>query len=242
MTLPKPIPMLLSLLGVVVIASAAAGLFMALTQRPPAYFFLGFELVIVLAAVFVVLLGMGKIKDGPAITLLCAAGAIGVGALLGWQATGKQINGQSVTWLVTLRGLIAAALVLAAAADVALRVPSKTLPRIGWGLACMAPLLAGLVLVKMGTLGTLVTRLSGGSQPIAFGIWMVLGIFGGALLSAGGHLLITGFQIGVQAADQTGGMGTTGTGTQPAKPGAASQAARAATPPAPSSTPTGTTG
>ena len=213
MTLPRPIPMLLAALGVVVLASTGVGLWLALTQKPPAWFFLGFELVIVMGAVFLIMLGMGKFKDGPAITLLCAAGAIGVCALLGWQATGRQINGHSVTWLLLLRAGIAGLLVLAAATEVALRDPQKTLPRIGWGLLAGIPVVALLALLQMGTLGRAIDKLTGGSQATAFGVWMVVGLIGCALVSASGHMLITGFQIGVQAWDRkvegTGSVGGT---------------------------------
>ncbi|MFT3686102.1 MAG: hypothetical protein QM783_14475 [Phycisphaerales bacterium] len=202
MTLPRPIPILIAGLGGVTILTALAGVAMAVMQRPPAWFFLGFEVVVVLAAVFLILLGIGRIKEGPAITLICAAGAIGAGSLLGWQATGKQINGHSITWLVGVRGLIAAVLVLAAAADVALRAPSRTFPKIGWGLVFAFPLLGGLACWKVGLLGSVIGRVAGNSQPLAFGLWMVVGIIGGVLLSAAGHLLITGFQAGVKASDE----------------------------------------
>lgn len=222
--------MLLAALGVLVLASTTVGLFMALTQKPPAWFFLSFELVVVLGAVFLVMLGMGRYKEGPAITLLCCAGAIGVCTLLGWQASGKQLNGQSITWLVLLRGGIAGLLVLAAAADVALRNPSKTLPRIGWGLAVGVPLVAVLVLFQRGTLAAIIAKVSGGSQSFGFGIWLLIGLLACALASASGHLLITGFQIGVRGEQKK---------TEPPPPAAKP---RPATPPAPTGTPSGAKG
>ncbi|MBX9639764.1 MAG: hypothetical protein K2X97_08570 [Mycobacteriaceae bacterium] len=249
MTLPRPIPLLVALLGAVSVASAVAGVFLAVSQRPPAWFFLGFETVVVLASVFLVLLGLGRIKEGPAITLLCAAGAIGAGSLLGWQATGKQINGHSVAWLLLLRMGIAGLLTLGAAAEVALRAPARTLPKLGWGLVCGLPVVVAVALARSGKLGALVSGVAGGSPSLAFGVWMVVGIVGVALTSASGHLLITGFQIGVWAFDAPRPVlppAPPAAALCPGAPGAAPApavaAATPANPPAPSGTRTETPG
>lgn len=242
MMLPRPILMLLSVLGVIVLASTGVGLWMALTQKPPAWFFMGFELVIVLGAVFLVLFGMGKFKNGPAITLICCAGAIGMCSLLGWQATGRAISGHSVTWLLALRGLVAGLLVAAAAADIVLRDPKGTLPRIGWGIGLAVPIVVLLALMQRGTLGVMINKLSGNSQSLAFGIWLIVGLIACVLISASGHMLITGFQVGVEAADKQPGKpgATPGAPAKPAAIASGSSPATTATPP--SGTPRGTPG
>lgn len=202
MTLPRPIPMLLAALGALVLLSAAVGVVLTFTQSPPAWFFFSFELVVILAGVFLVMLGTGKIKEGPAITLLCCAGAIGAGSLLGWKGTGQQINGHSITWLVALRALIAAALTLVAAAEVAARDPKRTLPRLGWGVAMAVPLLVIIALCLNGAIPGAISRLGVNSPALAFGVWMIIGLIVMALVSAAGHLFITGFAIGVAAWDR----------------------------------------
>jgi hypothetical protein len=243
MTLPRPIPTVLAALGALVILSAAVGIVLTFTQTPPAWFFFGFELVVLLASGFLVALGMGKIKEGPAITLLCCAGAIGAGSLLGWKGTGQQINGHSITWLVALRGLVAAALLLAAAAELALRDPKRTLPRLAWGVALTLPLLAMAALYYNGTLSSVIGRLGVNYPALAFGVWVVVGVIAAALMSAAGHMLITGFTIGVEAWEHR-------PEATPSKPGAADRpiaapavpSANPATTSAPTSTPSGTTG
>lgn len=227
MTLPRPIPLLLAALGAVVLLSAAVGVVLTFTQSPPAWFFFSFELVVMLASVFLVLLGLGKVKDGPAITLLCCAGAIGAGSLLGWKGTGQQIDGHSITWLVAFRALIAAALVLIAAAEVAARDPKRTLPRLAWGTVMALPLLAILALYMNGVIPNAVGKLGQDRPALAFGVWMIIGIAVMALVSAAGHLFITGFAIGVAAWDR------------PPTPAAPDRQASAAPQP---STPSGTPG
>lgn len=222
--------MLLAALGAVVLLSAAVGVVLTFTQSPPAWFFFSFELVVILAGVFLMMLGVGKIKEGPAITLLCCAGAIGAGTLLGWKGTGQQINNQSITWLVLLRALIAAILVFAAAADVALRDPKRTLPRLAWGTATALPLIAILALYLNGVIPSAVGRLGVGSPALAFGVWMIIGLIVMSLVSAAGHLFITGFAIGVAAWDRP---------PAPASPAPADRQATASPTP---STPSGTQG
>lgn len=241
MTLPRPIPMLLAALGVVVLVSTAVGVFLTFTQTPPAWFFFSFEIVVALGGVFLVLLGLGKVKEGPAITLLCCAGAIGAGTLLGWKGTGQQINGHSVTWLVALRGLIAAALMLAAVAELLVRDPKRTLPRMGWGVATGVPLVAMVALYANGAIPTAIGNIGVNSPALAFGLWMVLGVIACALASASGHMFITGFSMGVAAWDRK--PGTPLPATPPlSQPSPATPASRPATATTPTSTPSGTQG
>lgn len=236
MTLPRPIPLLLAALGAVVLVSTAVGIYLTFTQTPPAWFFFSFEVVVVLGGVFLVLLGLGKVKEGPAMTLLCCAGAIGAGSLLGWKGTGQQINGQSVTWLVVLRGLIAGVLVLAAAAELLVRDPKRTLPRIGWGVATGAPLLAMVALYANGVIPTAIGGVGVSSPALAFGLWMMLGLIACVLASASGHMFITGFAMGVAAWDRKPGT------PPPAPTSSAKPSARPATATAPTNTPSGTQG
>jgi len=86
MLMPKPagwtlftcllISAVLALSGVVV-----SGL--AIVSSPTPWLTVAFELLIVFSGVFGVLLGLRRFPEGPAIGLVCVAGAVGVGALLG---------------------------------------------------------------------------------------------------------------------------------------------------------------
>src|ERR1043166_2727299 len=67
--------------------SAAAEMVACVLVPRPLYFMLGFEVVALVAAVFGVLLAMGRFAQGPGLGLLCVAAAIGVGSLLGETST-----------------------------------------------------------------------------------------------------------------------------------------------------------
>jgi len=233
MTLPRPIQMLLCALGGVVLLSGLLGVYLTFTQTPPAWFFFSFELVVVLASGFLIALGAGKVRQGPALTLLCCAGAVGAGSLLGGKATGQQIAGHSVTWLVAFRAGAAAVMLLAAAAELALRDPRRTLPRIGWGVALAVPLVGLLGLYATGRLQTTLGTVGANSPVLAFGLWLLIGVIACALAAASGHLLITGFALGVDAWDRRGVQASPPAGPAAAKPATAS---------APSGTPSGAQG
>jgi hypothetical protein len=203
MTLPKPIPQFVVALGIAVLVSGAFATWLALQSTPVAWFFLGFELVTLLAAVFLIGLGLGKVTQGPALTLLCAAGAIGMGTYLGWLASGRELGGQRVSWLIASRGLCAAALVLFAALDVITRAPKQTVPRIIWGMAGFVLFAAAAGLYKLGVIPSLMNKIGNINPAVEIGAWLIFLLIIGGFICLAAHGFIRAFEIGVHAGEET---------------------------------------
>ncbi len=89
MALPKT-PM--AIRGACLLVGAGVGLsalwqgFGAATRADPGWFLLGFEGLALVGALFAVLVGLGKFRHGPALAMLCVAGTILVGTVLGYTA------------------------------------------------------------------------------------------------------------------------------------------------------------
>ncbi len=172
--------------GISGLAMAALILF-----NPPVYWFmLGFEVLITVAAVFGVLLSLGRFRDGPALALLCIAGAVGAGGLLGYVGSGKTLVGIDLKYLLVLRAALAAAFALAAAAVVLARRPRASLPLLATGIG------AGVALVALGA-GFWAARgtLAGAAGPVRVIAFTVAGVLVICLVSAAGHYLIRAFAI-----------------------------------------------
>lgn len=176
-----------------VLLSALAGVAAAATRSPTVWFMLGFEATIAFAAVFGVLVGFGRFRDGPALALLCVAGTIAAGSLLGFLA-GRGNIGLQPGWLVRfLLAREAAGAIIAATAGwiVLVRRPQLSFRRLWIGLAC-AVAFAGISLALWrfsGQLGAL------GTMPGAF-VGLVAAVTLLGLLAAAVHLLIGAFETG----------------------------------------------
>ena len=62
----------------------------------PAWFMLGFELVLVVGAVMGVLTGLGRFREGPAAAIACVAGVTLVASFLGYLGAGRQLYGHDL--------------------------------------------------------------------------------------------------------------------------------------------------
>jgi hypothetical protein len=195
--LRRPI-ILHALLACALLAAALClwGAFGALTAKPIRWISVAFELTGLLGAFMLVLLARGRIRQGPAITCLCVAGAVGAGALLAYVSAGRPVAEVKAHAPTLIRLAIAGALVAIAALDVLLRAPKATLPRFGIGLALGAPLLIIIALLQRGTIARAFAPLGSGLE---FGAYILLTMLVIGLVAASGHYLITAFQIGVAA-------------------------------------------
>ncbi|MBL0870238.1 MAG: hypothetical protein IBJ18_06630 [Phycisphaerales bacterium] len=173
--------------------SAAVCIAAAALQPKPLWFLMGFELVTLTAAVFGVLLSLGKFKGGPAIGLLCVSACFGVGALLGYVS----VNGKLGTfgmkpWFFT-REACALVMAIGSASVVLLRQPQPALRALIRGVAMFIP----VVVVLAGTRALLNTTLwadASGPMKVAavvviFGV--VLGFFAASV-----HYVLKAFAIG----------------------------------------------
>ncbi len=177
--------------------SAAAVLGLALLSRPVSWFLGGFELVILFASAIGLLCSMGRFREGPAMVLLCVAGTVGVGSLLGYVGAAKLLMGWSLKPYLVARMLDAALLALAAAAVVLSRSPAASLSALGRSAAFTAAMVltVGSAWVFRGTIGA-------SPGPARVALLTLLGVSLIVLVSASGHYLIRAFAAG---AKPTGG-------------------------------------
>jgi hypothetical protein len=196
MTQHPAIKLLLSIVAITIVVLGAYMLFLDLRVRPIAFLSVAFHAVFPLAAFFLWQLARGTIRQGPAITLLCVAGAVGVGGAFGYLASGRPARFIFQHWPTLGAGAIAGLLTLVASLEVLLRKPRETLPRVAWGMAFLIPLLALTLLLLRGTIGRAIATVP---DAAGFGLWILLLLAFIALTSGAGHHLIRAFQIGVAA-------------------------------------------
>lgn len=188
--IPRVAGLVASGVSLLVLLSALTGAGAAALNSPPVWFMLGFELVIAIAAAFGVLVGLGRFGDGPALALLCVAGTIGTGSLLGYLAGSGNIGVKLEPFLLA-REAAGAVIAAAAAYIVLIRRPRLSVRRLVVGLLCAGAFAAiGAVLWKFS--GQLVGL---GTLPGAFvGLVGAVTLLG--LLAAAVHLLVSAFETG----------------------------------------------
>ena len=80
MSCPTPIRMICLVISVLTALTALAGIVIGVVDRDP--FLTAFEVVVLLASIFGVLAGAGKLRGLEAATMLCAGGTVFVAAVL----------------------------------------------------------------------------------------------------------------------------------------------------------------
>lgn len=183
-----------ALVGLSAIAFTAA----AALQPKPLWFLIGFELVTLTAAIFGVLLSLGKFKGGPAIGLLCVSACVGVGALLGYVSVNGKLGSFGMKpWFFAREGA-ALTLATASALVVLLRQPQPALRALIRGAVLFIP----VVVLVVGTRALMNTTFwadtSGPLKVVAvvviFGL--VLGFFAASV-----HYVLKAFAIGDAAGE-----------------------------------------
>ncbi len=177
--------LLLSVLGVL-----GAALF---TSGTKPWFLIGFELVTLIAAVFGLLFGLGRLREGPAIGLTCIAGSVLTTALLGYIGAGKQVAGFSLLPVMGGRAVLAGVLLLIAAVAVLSRQPSRSWPDALRGVILLIVCLAGTA-----GLWFLIPAARGLGVPVPLkvvvGLVLALVLLG--VFAAGVHKVIRAFEHG----------------------------------------------
>ncbi|MEM7622426.1 MAG: hypothetical protein AAF235_04410 [Planctomycetota bacterium] len=151
-----------------------------------------FSMVGVVAGVFAVLVAAGRFTAGPAIAMLCIAGAIGAGSVMGYTEAKPNLTNLAFyrdsmrLWQFGGIGL-AGVMTLGAAVSVWSRRPAASLRRLGFALLTGLPL-AGLLYAASVGLST------------ASGLVVVVGVLVGGLLAVGlaaatGHQIIRAFEV-----------------------------------------------
>lgn len=203
-TLPQPprsIRLLVIVTSVVLGLSALPGLYLSIGEFSGfAWALFGFELVTLLAAVFGILTGLGKFRDGFGLALACLAGAVLLALVFGIHVDARTKIADDPTFrpwvnrMLLLRVLIVFGYSFCASAGVFARNP-KCWGAAVKGLLCLLPVAAlGGAYMKFG----LPFAGDGSGQPNALRVIFVLaiGLLMIILISAGGHLLIRAYEFG----------------------------------------------
>lgn len=194
----KPIQIIVLLLAALIAGLGVLMVVRALMAEPMQVFAVCFGVVMIVASGFLGWVGRGRVVEGPAIALLCVAGAVMCSAVFAFVSTGQPPSGIARD-VPTLASLAIGALVAGLAAlDVLMRRPAESLPRLVKGLVIALPLLVVLALWQRGTIGSVMSQLG---MSLAFAGYVLLLIVSIGLAAASGHQLIRAFQIGVDAAD-----------------------------------------
>ncbi|MBL8760650.1 MAG: hypothetical protein JNL50_05040 [Phycisphaerae bacterium] len=129
---PRPIPsavrLLVGILCGVTLLTALAGAYWGLAGLWPrvAWPLVAFELVTILACVFGLLVARGKFAETPGLAILCVAGLIMTGGVLGWLGANKNHAGLDLKpFMLSRLGVAAVLYALAAAVEVWRSAPAR---------------------------------------------------------------------------------------------------------------------
>ncbi len=183
--------------GVLISALAAAPASLMMGSRPVWGMF-GFEVVIVIASAMGLFIRGRLFRDGPALGLLCIAGAVMAGSGLGYLSLGGgmrggQLGATSMLPLVGVRVLAAGTLGLLAAGIVLSRDSGRWRTAIR-GVLLLAPVVVGAGLWWVGVLDPMVSAIGGMPGVFRALILLCVSLIAGTLLCAGLHVVIRSFE------------------------------------------------
>ncbi len=195
--------LLLGVLGAPLAIWALLGFVIAL--RPsliggtePIWMLAGFEAITATSAVILVVLALGRFREGPAITAGFAALAVAVGAILGSVSSNNVIGTHSLIPFVIAREIVA--LVIGLAALMLSMRSLAALLKLAVGAALVLPIIAALGLFLLGKLGGVLSSFEDLHPAVSLSAAIVAGFAALTAIAAGGHLVITAFEIGPRAA------------------------------------------
>lgn len=197
---PTPVRLLTLLIGAVSTLLALGGVAAALFAiSSPIWGMLSFEVVLLIASAMAVLTGLGRFNFGFGMACAVLGATIAAAAVLGTldartnlSAAGSPLA-RFVTPALLVRLVFGMGLAGLGGVAVLSRRPSEW-KRLFLGIALTAPVgLFGLAFVT-GRLGGLMSAREGGGEFLRLAALFFGGVIAIALLSAGGHLLITAFE------------------------------------------------
>lgn len=216
LSLKKPAGLVVGAVCLLVGVSALVGAPLALLAFKPLWYLLGFEIVVLVAAAFGLLVAAGRHADGPGLALLCVAGAIAAASFFGNQSAtnrdGPNFNLMAgpvlgyishnkehtvdrliggVTLYLVLRLAAAGVLAAGAAWVVLARRPQDSMPSLikalGFGASLLVVLIGSWKLrAQTANLGAFATTMLG----------LLVGVVALGLLSAAVHFAIRAFEYG----------------------------------------------
>lgn len=201
---PKFILVLCVLLSGFCLLTAPAGIYVAGTSGLG--YVVAFEFVVLLAAAMGVLTGLGKLKSGPAMSMLCTGGVVFAGAVLSEPrlvarvlqggSGGAATGGVDLTPWVIARVICGLGLCGLAALTLLLRRPGVSFPLLVRGTLLGLPVLAVLAALLIDRTRAMLADLS----PIPSALLAVFGcLLMVALVSVSAHCIIRAFEVGIQA-------------------------------------------
>lgn len=208
--LSRPVRLVVGFASAVGLVSALGGMGVAVFAiTPPAWMMLGFEVVSVVAAVFGIGVALGRFADGPALALLCVAGAWGGGTLFGRLTAIEHPGLRALAtdpWILG-RGVLSAVVLAAGGYAVLMRDPRS------WRVLIRGVVLGGLALAIVvggwAMRGSALLRpATGPLEVLRIVMLFVAALVVGGLFSVGIHLVIRAFELGRAETDK-GGSGTT---------------------------------
>lgn len=167
-----------------------------------------FELLVLGACVVGVLAGLGRFREGWALALACAGGTVlvcGVFAFVEIRANFRTDADIAPLLKPMLAARLAAAVLIGLLASVAVWARNPRSWRLVFvGVAMLLPVVVVVGLARLGTGLPLSTpRETPGAEAVRIAVWLLAGVIGIGLVSAGGHLLIRSYELG--RPENTGG-------------------------------------
>lgn len=202
--LPTPIRFVCLAISLILALSAVAGIVLGIVGAD--YFLAGFELVVLVASGFGVWAGLGRLPGVETMTMVCLAGVVFVGALLGAPSivagliqggTGLKAEVAGLPLMPWIVGrLIASAVLAGLSAFVVLGRERSSLRYLLTGVIVGVP-----VIILAAAL--LLTPLRSYAASLAAPVQVFLALVGffviAALVSVSGHNLIRAFEVGIEA-------------------------------------------
>lgn len=199
--IPKPIRILcivlcaITALSAVPLAVSAAILPRLVPDQRPALALVGFELVVLVAAVLGILIGRGRYAQAPALALACVGGTILASSALGWKSANRVLAGFSLDPVLAFRAL-AGLFMLAAAALIVLVRDKRSFKSLAKGLALLAPVALVAAALLYGPTRSAIER----ALAIHTMVEIAAAVFGflilAVLVATGGHCIIRAFEFG----------------------------------------------
>ncbi|MEO1585594.1 MAG: hypothetical protein AAFR96_13620 [Planctomycetota bacterium] len=185
------------IIGAPLALSALVGLVVALKPSilggsQPLFMLAIFEAITALSGITLILLALGRYREGPALTAGLAAFAVAVGAVLGSVSTNNQIGSLDLRPLVIAR-LAAAAGIGIGGLALSLR-SAASLIRLVVGAMLVVPVVAALGLFLLGRLAGIIDRFDALHPAVSLSAAIAAGIAALVAVSAGGHLIIRAFE------------------------------------------------
>lgn len=196
-TTPAPIRLVTTGSGGLLLLSACGGVFVGFQAAgQPLWGTLSFEAILLVTGLLAVLLGRGRFAPGfgmaAGVLGACAIGATVLGYVDALPNLARTWAASVLRPATALRVALGMALLTCAAADV-LRRDLAQAKRFLMGLIVLAPVAVVGAAANFGKLAFLTNSAEGNAELLRVGSLFILGVIGIALVSAGGHLVITAF-------------------------------------------------